>query len=90
MSEPTDFGEPWVLADGKVMTRHAEAVVDVEVRVGRFEKIELDLDQVRRIIACVNFCRNIPTEVLEFMRWSDGSGWQAALDNPPPTAKTPT
>ena len=56
-----EFGEPWTLGSGgyEVVSAHGDKAFQFDDRIGW-----IYMETPERVVACVNACRCIPTEVL--------------------------
>ena len=63
-----DFHEPWTVVEG---TAFEAATIEDRLKMCVLSMMGGDLNEeqetptAKRIVACVNFCQNIPTEMLE-------------------------
>lgn len=54
----SQFGEPWTQENGVIETSYDD-------RIPPYGTDGMDVNDAKRICACVNFCRQFPTEFLE-------------------------
>jgi hypothetical protein len=64
MAEQENYGEPWDAKFDELRDRGGEAIIRAIVDEEEGCRCDCDEDKLRRIVACVNACRGVPTELL--------------------------
>lgn len=62
------YGEPWKYAFDSICDASGKWLIEHDINDPVAEppdRVDLSQDQMKRIVACINFCRELPTEWLQ-------------------------